>query len=137
MKTILVAILLSINTAFASNLFDDIGEGDFEYKSYMASQRVMIDYISAHPVLDTSIDSAVHIADGIPNEYMDDVGVTRELIKIYGSALKKIGMTEDQRNTNLMRTSKLIRTYVQCVNEATLKSIHDSKNAGTENESGI
>ena len=43
MKTTLVAILLSINTAFASNLFDDIGEGDFEYKSYMASQRVMID----------------------------------------------------------------------------------------------
>ena len=137
MKTILVALLLSINTAFASDLFDDIGDGDFEYKSYMASQRVMIDYISTHPVLDTSMDSAVHIADGIPNEYMGDVGVTRELIKTYGSELEKIGMTEDQRNTTLMRTSKLIGADVLGLTEATLKSIHDSKNAGTENESGI
>lgn len=137
MKTILVAILLSINTAFASNLFDDIGEGDFEYKSYMASQRVMIDYISTHPVLDISMDSAEHITDGIPNEYMDDLHVTRELIKTYGSALEKIGMTEDQRNTTLMRTSKLIGAYVLGVTEATLKSIHDSRNAGTDKEPGI
>jgi len=137
MKTILLAVLLSINTAYASDLLDDIGEGDFEYKSYMASQRVLIDYISTHPVLDISMDSAQHIADGIPNKYMDDVRVTRELIKTYGSDLEKIGMTEDQRNTTLMRTSKLIGAYVLGVTEATLKIIHNKKKAGAVIEPGI
>lgn len=42
----------------ASDLFDDIGEGDSEYKSFMASQRVMIDYISTHPALDIRMNSA-------------------------------------------------------------------------------
>lgn len=137
MKTLILATLLSINTAYASDLFDDIGEGDFEYKSYMASQRVLIDYISTHPVLEISMDSAEHIADGMPNEYMDDVHVTRQLIKTYGSDLEKIGMTEDQRNTTLMRTSKLISAYVLGVAEATLKSIHNSKKAEAGKEPGI
>ena len=46
-------------------------------------------------------------------------------------------MTEDQRNTTLMRTSKLIGAYVPGVTEVILKSNHNSKNAGNGIESGI
>lgn len=68
---------------------------------------------------------------------MDDVRVTRELIKRYGSELYKIGMTEDQRNTTLMHTSKLIGAYVPGVTEVILKRIHNSKKAANGIESGI
>ena len=60
------------------------------------------------------MNSAGHIAEGMRNQYMDDVRVTRKLIKSYGSELENIGLTE-----------------------ATIKSIHNSKNAGTDKESAI
>lgn len=87
----------------------------------------MIDYVSTHPTLDISINAAGYIAEGMRNQYMDDVSVTRELIERFGSELYKIGITEDQRNTTLMHISKLISAYVPGVTEVILKSIHNSK----------
>ena len=83
------------------------------------------------------MNSAGHIAEGMRNQYMDDVRVTRKLIKSYGSELENIGLTEDQRNTTLTRISKLIGANIPDLTEATIKSIHNSKNAGTDKESAI
>ena len=53
----------------------------------MASQSVVIDYVSTHPALDISINAAGYIAEDIRNQYMDDVRVTRELIERFDSEL--------------------------------------------------